>query len=383
MSRPLPRRHWLARATALGLAPALPMALRAQTSPAATAGPLVIGQSAHLSGPLAPTFAPVLDGQRLALAEYNARVGASGRKVELVTLDDAYDPKRCVENAARLIDEHKATVLFGLASTANVAAVLPLLAEKKVPLVGVYTGAPLLRAKHHPYFFTSMASYRDEIVHMVRNQKTLLRDRISLVYMNNPLGQPMVPVVQEICKDEGVALVAKAALDGAGANLAATVHAAQAGNPQAVVLVAFGPVIVPFVKAWKASGGAPIYAISIANSGALVQAMGDDSRGLAFTQLIPGLSSQMPLVRDFNAAAARHKVPAERGQLFGYLPMRVLLEGIKRAGRAVDSATLVAALEKMTRTDVGGYHINFGPQAHHGSTYVDITIVGPGGRYIG
>jgi ABC-type branched-subunit amino acid transport system substrate-binding protein len=380
MHKPLSRRQALgAMGAAAGAAswPAL-----AQTTPVASPGPLVIGQSAHLSGPLAPTFAPVLDGQKLALAEYNARVGATGRKVELLTLDDAYDPKKCVDNVTRLIDEHKATALFGLASTANVAAVLPLLAEKKVPLVGVYTGAPLLRAKHHPYFFTNMASYRDEIVHMLRNQKTLLRDRVSLVYMNNPLGQPMVPVVEEVAREEGLNLVAKAPLEASGANVAAAVQAGMAGNPQALVLVAFGPVIVPFVKAWKAAGGAPIYAISIANSQALVQAMGDDARGLAFTQLIPSLGSQMPLVRDFNAAAARHKVPAERGQLFGYLPMRVLLDGIRRAGRSVDSASLVVALEKMTRTDVGGFRIHYGPQNHHGSSYVDITIVGPGGRYI-
>ena len=89
---------------------------------------------------------PVIRGQDLALEEFNRRGGVAGRKVRLITLDDAYDPKRCLDNVTTLIDKHKVTALYGLASTANVAAVLPLLAERKVPLVGVYTGAPALRA---------------------------------------------------------------------------------------------------------------------------------------------------------------------------------------------------------------------------------------------
>src|SRR5262245_61574647 len=175
--------------------------------------PIAIGQSGHLSGPLAPSFKGTLNGQKLAIDEINAKGGVEGRLVKLVQLDDAYDPARCAQNVTRLIDEEKCTALFGLAATANVAAVLPILAEKQVPLIGVYTGSPALRAKQHPFFFTTMASYRDEVVKMVRNQKTLLRDNIALVYMNNPFGQQMVPVVNEVIKEQEAKLAASVALE--------------------------------------------------------------------------------------------------------------------------------------------------------------------------
>src|SRR5262249_30199776 len=135
---PLNRRQLLATAGALGVTAAWPA--RAQDKAAANA-PIVIGQSAHLSGPLASTMTGVVAGQKLALDEFNAKGGVAGRKVQLITLDDAYDPKKCVENVGRLIEQDRVTALFGLASTANVGAVLPLLADKQVPLVGVYTGA--------------------------------------------------------------------------------------------------------------------------------------------------------------------------------------------------------------------------------------------------
>lgn len=385
MSQSLSRRHWLA----LGAA-ALAPAVQAQTPAAAAASaapgrlePVVLGQSAHLSGPLAPTFTGVLQGQRLALTQFNARGGVAGRPVQLITLDDGYDTRRCVANVRQLIERDRITALFGLASTPHVAAVLPLLAERQVPLVGIYGGSPSLRVQQHPYFFTTMASYRDEVLHMLRNQKTLQRDRVALVYQNAAFGQLMRPVVDEAVRELGMQLVARAPLEPDGSNAAAAAASLAEARPQAVILMAFGPSIVPFIKAARQSVAAPIYAISIANAKALIEAIGDDARGLAITQVIPPpWRSQDALVRDFSAASSRASTPADYEHFYGYLNLRILLEALKRAGRGVTPARLVATLEGMNRVDLGGYTLSFSPSNHHGSSYVDSTIVGPGGRFI-
>lgn len=385
MSQSLSRRRWLA----LGAA-ALAPAAHAQTPAAAAASaapgrhqPVLLGQSAHLSGPLAPTFTGVLEGQRLALAQFNARGGVAGRPVQLITLDDGYDARRCVANVRQLIERERVTALFGLASTPNVAAVLPLLAERQVPLVGIYGGSPSLRMQHHPYFFTTMASYRDEVLHMLRNQKTLQRERVALVYQNAAFGQLMRPVVDEAARELGMQLVARVPLEPDGSNGAAAAASLVEARPQAVILMAFGPAIVPFVKAARQSVAAPLYAISIANAKALIEAIGDDARGLAITQVIPPpWRSQDALVRDFTAASHRAGTPTNYEHYYGYLNLRVLLEALKRAGRQVTPARLVATLEGMSRVDLGGYTLSFSPSNHHGSSYVDSTIVGPGGRFI-
>ena len=122
---------------------------------------IVIGQTAPLTGPVANAFKGVLAGEKLALDQINRKGGVNGRPVELILLDDGYDTRRTVENVKKLIDEEKVVALTGLGSTAGVGASLPMLLEKKVPLVGVYTGAPILRSKHHPYFFTTQATFKD------------------------------------------------------------------------------------------------------------------------------------------------------------------------------------------------------------------------------
>lgn len=384
------RRRWLqgmGAASALGSLPlhvlAQQQASQQQAGTAVSSGDIVIGQSAHLSGPLAPTMKAVLRGQDLALEEVNRKGGINGRRVRLVTLDDAYDPKKCAENVVSLIDQHKAVALYGLASTANVAAVLPILADKKVPLVGVYTGAPVLRAKQHPYFFTTMASYRDEVVQMVRNLVTLQRGKLALVYQNNAFGQLMLPVVEEVAKEQGATLVAKHPLEVSGSDAVPATQAVAAARPDALIVMAFGPSIVPLVRAAKANLSVPIYCIGIANSKSALEALGDDARGLAFTQSIPYPFRQTTtLTRDYAAAMQRADLPLDYDHFFGYLNTRVLIEALRRAGKTLSSQVLVNTLEAMGKVDLGGYTVSFAPTNHHGSSFVDITIVGPGGRYL-
>jgi ABC-type branched-subunit amino acid transport system substrate-binding protein len=67
---------------------------------------------------------------------------------------------------------------------------------------------------------------------------------------------------------------------------------------------------------------------------------------------------------------------------FGYLNMRVLLEILKRAGKGVTAQALPGAIEAMGKVELGGYTLNYGPNNHHGSSFVDLLIVGPGGRFI-
>lgn len=344
-----------------------------------------IGQSTHLTGPLAASFTPVIKGQQMAIDEINRKGGVAGRQIKLITLDDAYDPKKCVENTNKLIDDEKVTGLFGYASTANVAAVLPMLAEKKVPLIGAYGGSPSLRMRQHPYFFTNFASYKDEVVQIVRNLVATQKTQLGVIFQNHAFGQLMMPIIDEVAKEFGATIVGKHQLEVNGSDAVPAAQAVGASKPQAMLLVAFGPSTVAAIKAIRNYIGVPVYALSIANAKALVAALGDDGRGMAYTQIIPYPWRQTTaLTRDFNAAAFKEKVPVDYDHFFGYVNTRVLIEGLKRAAGkgGVTPASLTSGMEAIGKFDMGGFPLNFGPTRHHGSNFVEITIVGPGGRYM-
>jgi branched-chain amino acid transport system substrate-binding protein len=193
----------------------------------------------------------------------------------------------------------------------------------------------------------------------------------------------MAPVVEETCKELGATLVAKAPLEVNGSDAVAAVNTLAAARPQAVIFMSFGPSMVPFVKAARQKIAAPVYCISIASSKQLLQALGDDARGLALAQIVPyPFRPTTPLTRSYHAAMEAADVPVDYDHFFGYLNIQVVLEGLKRAGRSVTPQKLVTALEGMRATDLGGYQVDYSPTNHHGSRFVELVMVGPGGRYI-
>jgi ABC-type branched-subunit amino acid transport system substrate-binding protein len=194
------------------------------------------------------------------------------------------------------------------------------------------------------------------------------RTQIALAYHNSPFGQLMLPVVEEVVKEQGSTLVAKQALDIGGQNSMQVCQALAAARPQAVIFMAFGPALVPFVKAARSQIGVPIYAPSIANSKQLLEALGDDARGLAMTQIVPyPMRATTAITRDYAAASERAKLPNDFDHFFGYLNMRVLFEGLQRAGKGVTSQSLVRR-SRHGQGRPGRLHVNFGPNNHMART---------------
>lgn len=390
-STPWTRRHALKTVAAAGGVASTPLWAQSNDAASPASAALIgnskeirIGQSGHLTGPYAPTFLPVVEGQKLAIEDFNRKGGVRGRPVRLLILDDAYDPKRTVENYQQLIDKEKVVALFGVASTPAALAAFPLLMEKKVPLVCSYSGSPALRVKQHPYFFTTMASYRDEVNKMVAQLVTVQKPNIGIVYQNSPFGLLMKPYLEEAAKASGATLVSQQMIEGNGSNAVDCVNAMAASKPQALMLINFGPSMVPLIRAAKAQLGVPIYCLSIANAPLMLKELGDDARGLAFAYISPFPYRQTStLTRDFAAAMGRLKKDIHVSYMWGYANMTVLLEGLRRSGKNLTPASIVKGMESMSKLDLGsGYVLNYGPNKHHGSSFVDITIVGPNERYI-
>ncbi|MBI2769461.1 MAG: ABC transporter substrate-binding protein [Burkholderiales bacterium] len=344
---------------------------------------IVIGQSAPLSGMMAPTMVGVFGGQNMAFDEVNKRGGVAGRRVRLVVLDDAYDAKRSLENARTLVEQQEATALFGFVGTASTAAVLPYIAEKRVPLISVYSGSPALRAQPNPYFFTTQASYADELVKMVRNLKAVQSTHIAVVYQNNEFGKLLLPLAEKVIASEGATVAGVRSVESSGADAAAAAQALAASKPQAVIMIVSGPAVVSYVKANRAYLGVPVYTFSLSVGSSILKALGDDARGLAVSRATPyPWRATTPLARDFNAIMEKAGKPVDYDHYLGYINGRILLEGLRGAGRNPTPESLTQSMEKLNRLDLGGYQLAYSPQNHHGSNFVEITVVGPNGNFM-
>jgi ABC-type branched-subunit amino acid transport system substrate-binding protein len=65
----------------------------------------------------------------------------------------------------------------------------------------------------------------------------------------------------------------------------------------------------------------------------------------------------------------------------GFVTAKVMVEGLRRAGRDLTREKFVEAMEKMD-VDLGGFYVSYSPKNHAGSRFVDLTIIGQEGKFL-
>jgi branched-chain amino acid transport system substrate-binding protein len=377
----LGRRQLLAWAggAALSGAPSL-----AQDSAGASEGEILIGQSCQLTGPLAGLTQEVRQGASLYFDHVNAAGGVRGRRIRVLALDDAYDPKQAAENTRKLIDDDKVLALFQYAGTPPALAGLGIAEERGVPFVAPFTGADGLRLPTLRYTFNIKAGYATELEAMVKQMASLGISRIAAVYLNNPFGTGGLASVEKSTQHYKVSLVAQAPLEVNGSKMAEAVASVAQHSPQAIIVISAGKPSVDFVAVYLDAGHrSQFYMMSVISNAQLTQALGPRARGVVVSQVVPSpWNMSVPVSRDFQALARASGVnDFTFSQMEGYLSARFLVEALQRAGAKITRASLVQAMESMRDVNLGGYPIELSPKQHHSGKFVDLLMMGQGGKF--
>jgi len=148
--------------------------------------------------------------------------------------------------------------------------------------------------------------------------------------------------------------------------------------------VGSGTAVVDGMKALRAAGSrAQLVTLSNNASDGFIKQLGDVARGTIVSQVFPSERSiSTPMIKDVLALAKAKGIQnVSPAMVEGFAAAKVLVEGLRRAGRNPDRASLVQALERMQRVDLGGLDVSFSAQDHSGLDYADLAIIGPDGRF--
>jgi ABC-type branched-subunit amino acid transport system substrate-binding protein len=127
-------------------AAALFVAPGAQAQPiGVSADAIRIGQSAPLTGANAELGNDIRNGAMAYFRKVNEAGGVHGRRLELVTLDDANQVPRAEANTRKLVEEDGVFALFGYASATLSRPALPFVEKHKLPFLSPFTGADPMR----------------------------------------------------------------------------------------------------------------------------------------------------------------------------------------------------------------------------------------------
>lgn len=344
-----------------------------------TVDKVVIGQSAPLSGPARELGLEMRLGAQAYFDFVNRNGGVNGRSIELVSLDDAYEPARAKQNTEKLVNEAQVFSLFGYVGTPTSLAAKPIFESARVPFIAPFTGAESLRAPLSPMIFHMRASYFDETETMVEHLTGFGVKKIAVFYQNDAYGQAGLAGVKKAMDKRGLPISAMGVVERNTVEVAAAARSISAQAPDAIIMVTTYASSAAFIREYKKVGRPTQFMnLSFAGLKPLAEALGSEHASIV-SQVVPAPTERsIPIVAEYQQRLFEKDPKAQPSftSLEGYMAAKMFAEGLRRAGKDVTVDGFVRSLESMGGYDMGGYVVGFSERNHSGSSFVELTMTG-------
>ncbi|MDO8654037.1 MAG: ABC transporter substrate-binding protein [Undibacterium sp.] len=345
---------------------------------------ILIGQTVGLSGQIAGPVKEMTAGAGAYFAAMNKSGGVHGRKIELRILDDQFDPALAAANAETLIKKEHVLALFQSRGTPHTEALLALLATHKLPLIAPSTGATVFHQKLNRFVFNVRAKYQDEVVKAIEQFSTIGIKAIALVHVDDTFGRDGLAGFEKGMAQHKLTPVSISKYDRIKPDVDGVVANVVKANPAAVIIVGSAATTADMIKKIRAQGPA-IQLMTLSNnaSQSFIDSLGSSGTGVMMSQIMPAPSSMSSVLgQEFKLMAQAHGVQPSYAAMEGFVAAKVLVEGLKRAGRNLTRESLISGLESMRRVDLGGLMVSYSEREHNGSEFVELTMIGKDGKFL-
>ncbi|WP_153307607.1 ABC transporter substrate-binding protein [Desulfospira joergensenii] len=365
-----------------------PSDLPSETRTGITQNEIKIGSSLALGGHAGYLGTQMLHGANAYIRHINSQGGIHGRKINIIALDDGYDPSRCLYNTQRLIVEKKVFSLFCYVGTPTTVRIIPLINEAGIPLVGMFTGAHRLRDPVNPFLINVRASYYQETraaVDLIVKEKGFAR--VAVFYQYDEYGFDGLRGVEIALKEYDMIPVAKGSYVRGTLDVEDGLDKIIASDAQAVVMIGTYDSCAKFIRLAGDLKFTPLfYNVSFVGSKELARRLGRIGEGVMVTQVVPppqendarpplpGVSEYIRLLDIYYPESLPSFVGLE-----GYINAKILVEGIQRAGRDITRERFIRAIESIDDFDLGiDNPLSFGKNDHQGLDRVYFTQIRQG-----
>jgi ABC-type branched-subunit amino acid transport system substrate-binding protein len=339
---------------------------------------ILIGQCAALTGPAADLGLGMRAGLTAAFDEVNAGGGIHGRRIRLLSDDDGYEPDRNVDCTGKMIEDKGVFALAGYVGTPTSKVAAPMVQEFKVPLIGPFTGAAVLREPVQRYVVNIRASYDDETEALVEYLSRTQSQRIAVFYQNDSFGLAGLGGVEKALARRNLTPVAKGSFERNTLDVKGGLAALLAESPDAVVIVAPYRPTAAFVRAAREAGLKARFAtVSFVGTESLIGELGEAATGMTISQVVPSPDSDLRLSREYRTALKQAQPEAATSYVSfeGYVGGRVLAAALAAAGKDLSRERLMDTFQQITDLDLGGMSFRFSESNHQGSQAVYLTRI--------
>ena len=373
------RRHLLSSTIALGSSLTWPAFAQSDNS-------IVLGQSAPLTGPAAQLGIQFREGAKLYFNQVNAKGGINGRQIDLRTVDDGYEPEKTAANTKQFLADD-VFALFGYIGTPTSVAALPLATAAKVPFFAPFTGAQVLREPFNRYAIHVRASYFDETAAIIKQASAVGIKKFSVFYQNDAYGKAGLEGVERALKALNLPMTSLGTVERNSIDVKKAVADIMAKQPESIVQISAYKSCAAFIReARKAGFGGTFYNVSFVGTQALLTELGKEARGVVVSQVMPyPYSPNTPVAGEYLeaikvASATNKDLSINYSSMEGFVAAKIFVEAMRRAGRNATREAFITAIESMQSYQMGGFTVNFGPNQHTASKFVDLTVLTDDGR---
>ncbi len=314
---------------------------------------IVLGSIQDLSGPIAAFGKQARFGMMLRIDEINEQGGVHGRKLRLIVEDSAYDPKRAVLAAQKLVNSDKIFMMVAHIGTAHNLAAMPVQFEKNIVNFMPLTGAremyePLNRLKYSfavPYY-EQMRSTLPKIV----ADKSVKKP--CAIYQDDEFGLEVLRGAEDGLKQVKLEMVEKTSFKRGATDFSSQVARMKAAGCDLVVMGTIIRETIGTIGESRKTGFNPTFIGTTAAYTDLIHKLG----GPAMNGLYATMATQHPYLDEASQPlrfwANKYKTKFNEDptvfSAYGYNIVDAFVSGARKAGPNLSTDTFIKAMDSMT-----------------------------------
>jgi branched-chain amino acid transport system substrate-binding protein len=340
-----------------------------------------IGMVNAQTGPSAGLGQSVRKGVESVFSDVNQRGGIHGRRLVLSVADDGYDPPQTIVETLRLVQDDAVFSFIGFVGTPTTNAILPIIKEMALPVVGVVSGSQSLREPVIREVFNIRASYAQETEALIAKLFENGAKSVAVVYQFDGFGLSVLAGTKQALQKRGAEVVATGYFQRNTTAIRSAVGAMLESQPDVIVFAGTYEPAAAFMKAARASGLKSQFAtVSFVGITNLLPLAGEAIDGLLVSQVMPfPYNDTLQITRDCRRLLSKYdQATLTFIELEGCISAQVLVNALESVGGSPTRPALINALEKMRDVDLGGLRVGFSASNHQAMTNVYLTQVRKG-----
>jgi len=300
-------------------------------------------------------------------SEVNSQGGIYNRSVELKFVETADTPAATRAAVERFLKDEQVFALTGAFIAGSEKEIITLMDQQDAPLIGPLTlypqtGEPLNRQVF--YVLSGIGEQARVLIDFATKQAGPKNPGIAVVYPRNVLNVAVVEAVNDQSKKDG--LSAPQTFDYAAGHFdaAETSKQLQRTNPAVVFFLGSVEEAMSFMKEDEKIGWYPsIYGLAAAAGSGMFAAPAGFDRKLFFSFPTSPLDQTAAGTKEFRSLAEKYKLPPDNPavQISTLSAAKVLVEGLRLAGKDLSRESLIRALE-----GIGEYQTGLTPPIAYG-----------------